>query len=138
MRSPGYSSVDEGRKYRSNSLSSNPKGTPGQNILMKDPLAREFGCSGEVIMLGDKDNEDQGHCGDRAVRSAAPTKYDRLIAKAKEVPAATTVVVYPCDETSLRGPIEAAEAGIIVPILVGPAAKISAVARGLGLGHRSF
>jgi phosphate acetyltransferase len=29
----------------------------------------------------------------------------------------------------LRGPIEAAEAGIIVPILVGPATKISAVAR---------
>jgi phosphate acetyltransferase len=62
-----------------------------------------------------------------------PTKYERLLARAKEVPAATTVVVHPCDETSLRGPIEAAEAGIIVPILVGPAAKISAVARQHGL-----
>ena len=57
------------------------------------------------------------------------SKYDRLIAKAKEVPAATTMVVHPCDETSLRGVTEAAEAGIIVPILVGPAAKIAAVAR---------
>ena len=57
------------------------------------------------------------------------SKYERLIAKAKQVPPATTVVVHPCDETSLRGPIEAAEAGIIIPILVGPAAKISAVAR---------
>jgi phosphate acetyltransferase len=66
---------------------------------------------------------------------AAPShaKYERLIARAKEVPAAPTVVVYPCDETSLRGPIEAAEAGIIVPILVGPAAKICAVAREHGL-----
>jgi len=66
---------------------------------------------------------------------AAPTqsKYDRLINKAKEVPAATTVVVHPCDETSLRGPVEAAEAGIIVPILVGPKAKIEAVARQHGL-----
>ena len=52
------------------------------------------------------------------------SKYDRLIAKAKEAPAATTVVVHPCDETSLRGPTEAAEPGLIVPILVGPAAKI--------------
>jgi phosphate acetyltransferase len=51
-------------------------------------------------------------------------KYDRLIARAREVPAAKTVVVHPCDETSLRGPIEAAELGIIVPILVGPKAKI--------------
>jgi phosphate acetyltransferase len=57
------------------------------------------------------------------------SKYDRLIAKAKTVPAAKTVVAHPCDETSLRGPIEAAEAGIIVPIFVGPAAKINAVAR---------
>jgi phosphate acetyltransferase len=56
------------------------------------------------------------------------SKYERLIARAKQVPPATTVVAHPCDETSLRGPIEAAEAGIIVPILVGPAAKIRAVA----------
>src|SRR5262252_2377221 len=53
-------------------------------------------------------------------------KYDRLISKAREVPAAKTVVVHPCDETSLRGPVEAAELGIIVPILVGPRAKIEA------------
>jgi len=58
------------------------------------------------------------------------SKYERLIARAKQVvPPASTIVVHPCDETSLRGPLEAAEAGIIVPILVGPAAKISAVAR---------
>jgi phosphate acetyltransferase len=61
------------------------------------------------------------------------SKYDRLIARAKSVPAAQTVVVHPCDETSLRGAIEAAEAGIIVPILVGPAAKITTVAREHGL-----
>src|SRR5512133_4052051 len=63
----------------------------------------------------------------------AASKYERLIAEAKQVPAATTVVVHPCEETALRGPIEAAEAGIIVPILVGPAAKIAGVAREHGL-----
>ena len=57
------------------------------------------------------------------------SKYDRLVARAKQVPPASTVVAYPCDESSLRGPVEAAEAGLIRPILVGPAAKISAVAR---------
>ncbi len=57
------------------------------------------------------------------------SKYERLIARATQVPAATTIVVHPCEETALRGPIEAAEAGIIKPILVGPAAKIAAVAR---------
>jgi phosphate acetyltransferase len=57
------------------------------------------------------------------------SKYERLIADAKRVRAPTTVVVHPCEETALRGPIEAAEAGIIVPILVGPASKIAAAAR---------
>ena len=61
------------------------------------------------------------------------SKYEKLIARAKQVPAATTVVAHPCDETSLRGPIEAAQLGIIVPILVGPAAKISAVAKQHGI-----
>jgi phosphate acetyltransferase len=62
-----------------------------------------------------------------------PTKYDKLIALAKEVPPASTVVVHPCDETSLRGPCEAAELGIITPILVGPAEKITAPARQHGI-----
>jgi phosphate acetyltransferase len=67
--------------------------------------------------------------GSPPIGSPPTSKYERLIARAKGVPPATTVVVHPCDETSLRGPVEAAEAGIIVPILVGPSAKISAVAR---------
>ena len=56
------------------------------------------------------------------------SKYDRLIAAAKAVRTVTTIVVHPCDETSLRGAVDAAEAGIIKPILVGPAAKIAATA----------
>jgi phosphate acetyltransferase len=57
------------------------------------------------------------------------SKYDRIVARAKKVPPAATLVVYPCDESSLRGVMEAAEAGIIVPTLVGPAARVAAVAR---------
>ncbi|KRR11394.1 phosphate acetyltransferase [Bradyrhizobium jicamae] len=52
------------------------------------------------------------------------SKYDKLIAAAKGVPTVSTVVVHPCDESSLRGAIESAEAGIIKAILVGPAARI--------------
>jgi phosphate acetyltransferase len=63
---------------------------------------------------------------------AAPppgSKYDRLIERAKQLKPAKTVVAYPCDETSLRGPMEAAELGISRPILVGPAATIRKVAQ---------
>src|SRR5260370_9264981 len=55
-------------------------------------------------------------------------KYDRLIAAAKAIPAAATIVVHPCDESSLRGVADAAKTGIIEPILVGPSAKIRAAA----------
>jgi phosphate acetyltransferase len=57
------------------------------------------------------------------------SKYERLIAAAKRVPAAKAVVVHPCDETSLRGAVEAAQAGLIEPLLVGPEARIRNVAR---------
>jgi phosphate acetyltransferase len=60
-------------------------------------------------------------------------KYDRLIARAKEMTPLTTAVAYPCDETSLRGAVEAAEAGLITPILVGPEDKIRSVAKTFSL-----
>src|SRR4051795_12554887 len=65
----------------------------------------------------------------RGTGEAKPgAKYDRLVAAAKAIPAAATVVVHPCDESSLRGVADAAEAGIIRPILVGPTARIKATA----------
>ena len=42
-------------------------------------------------------------------------------------------MAHPCDETSLRGAVEAGEAGLIKPILVGPKDKIAAVAKQFSL-----
>jgi phosphate acetyltransferase len=66
------------------------------------------------------------------------SKYERLIARAKQVAAAPTIVVHPCDESSLRGPVEAAELGLIKPIMVGPAAKIKKVASEHGIKISDF
>ncbi len=68
----------------------------------------------------------------------AQSKYERLIAAAKLAPSAVTIVVHPCDEASLRGVCEAAAAGIIKPVLVGPAGKIRAVAAQFNLDIASF
>lgn len=57
------------------------------------------------------------------------SKYERLISRAKSSTPGKTVVVHPCDESSLRGAVEAAQLGIISPIFVGPKSKIDAVAR---------
>jgi phosphate acetyltransferase len=69
---------------------------------------------------------------------APQTKYERLIAAAKHVPSAVTIVVHPCDETSLTGVCEAAEIGIIKPILVGPAVRINATAARFNLDISKF
>ena len=59
-------------------------------------------------------------------------KYDRLIERCKGLPPTPTAVAHPCDESSLRGAVEAAELGLLTPILVGPRAKIEAVAKQCG------
>src|SRR3981081_3356652 len=72
--------------------------------------------------------------------SVAPSasKYDRLIAAAQAVPPAPTVVVHPCDETSLRGVVDSTAAGIIRPVLVGPERKIRETASKCGLDISGF
>jgi phosphate acetyltransferase len=68
----------------------------------------------------------------------AQSKYDRLIAATKPLPSVPTIVVHPCDETSLRGVVDSAEAGIIRPLLVGPEAKIKDTASKHGLDVGGF
>src|SRR4029078_8538845 len=55
-------------------------------------------------------------------------KYERLIEATRGLSALSTAVAHPCDESSLRGTLDAARAGLIVPILVGPKDKITSVA----------
>lgn len=56
-------------------------------------------------------------------------KYEQLIARARCLAPAPTVVVHPCDESSVSAATAAAEQGLILPVLVGPRAKIEAAAR---------
>ena len=60
-------------------------------------------------------------------------KYERLIAAARANAPVVTIVAHPCDETALRGALEAHDQGLIVPVLVGPQGKIRAVAEAHGL-----
>lgn len=60
-------------------------------------------------------------------------KYERLLERCAKMDPVPTAVVHPCEETALAGPIEAAQKGLITPILVGPADKIEAVAKSSGI-----
>src|SRR3954447_19296561 len=59
--------------------------------------------------------------------------YAALLERCKKLEAVSTSVAYPCEVVALTGAIEAAEAGLIKPILVGPAEKIREIARQAGL-----
>jgi phosphate acetyltransferase len=60
-------------------------------------------------------------------------KYERLVDATKGLAALATAVAHPCDESSLRGALEAAEAGLIVPVLIGPSERIRSLAKSLGI-----
>jgi phosphate acetyltransferase len=54
--------------------------------------------------------------------------FDRLLQRGQSLEAVTCAVVHPCDEPALLGALESARLGLIVPVLVGPAARIRSVA----------
>jgi phosphate acetyltransferase len=60
-------------------------------------------------------------------------KYERLLQRCAGLNAVATAVVHPCEKTALMGALEAAEKGLIVPILVGPASKIEKIAHSEGI-----
>ena len=65
-------------------------------------------------------------------------KYESLIYACHALAPVRTAVAHPCDETSLRGAVEAAEAKIIKPVLVGPEARIRTLAASLNLDISKF
>ena len=55
-------------------------------------------------------------------------KYQLLIERCRSLPPTSAAVAHPCDRSSLEGALDAARLGLIKPTLVGPAARIAAVA----------
>jgi phosphotransacetylase/acyl dehydratase len=64
--------------------------------------------------------------------------YVRILRRCEGLAPVTCAVVHPCDRDALLGPLEAARLGLIVPILVGPEAKIRAVAEAEGVDLAGF
>ncbi len=69
--------------------------------------------------------------------SSGSGKYEGLLEKCARLDPIPTAVAHPCEKTALAGALEAGEKGLITPILVGPEAKIRAIAdsSGLDLGN---
>jgi len=59
-------------------------------------------------------------------------RFNDLIAATSSLAPVRTAVVHPCDALSLEGALEAGAKGMIVPVLVGPKARIEAAAAEIG------
>jgi len=60
-------------------------------------------------------------------------KYERLLERCLSLQPVPTAVVHPCEASALAGAVVAAQKNLIVPILVGPTARIVATAGAAGI-----
>jgi len=72
------------------------------------------------------------------IRLSRHERFHALMARATQHEPLTTAVAYPCDANALGAAVEAAHAGLIRPILIGPKAEILAVAAAEGLDISPF
>jgi phosphotransacetylase len=59
--------------------------------------------------------------------------YEKLLTRCESLAPIRTSVAYPCEATALAGAVDAAGRGLIVPLLVGPAARIAETAASAGI-----
>ncbi|MBM3391608.1 MAG: bifunctional enoyl-CoA hydratase/phosphate acetyltransferase [Betaproteobacteria bacterium] len=60
-------------------------------------------------------------------------RYQHLLERTKGLAPIPMAVAHPCDKESLLGVVEATQAGLIIPTLIGPVAKMRAVAEQQGI-----
>ncbi|PYX50881.1 MAG: phosphate acetyltransferase [Acidobacteria bacterium] len=65
-------------------------------------------------------------------------KYEQLLMRCRSLDPVPTAVAHPCEAAALSGAIEAAQEGLIVPILVGPRAKIESTAKSAAIDLKNF
>ncbi|WP_246131772.1 bifunctional enoyl-CoA hydratase/phosphate acetyltransferase [Pistricoccus aurantiacus] len=117
------------------------KDSDGQQVLLDCECRNQLGeaiISGEARVLAPREKIRRPRWLAPEVHLAERTHLHRLMAAALEESALATAVVHPVDALSLRGALDAAEAGLIEPVLVGPAHKIQAVAEQEGLSIDAY
>ncbi|HEY7120266.1 MAG TPA: bifunctional enoyl-CoA hydratase/phosphate acetyltransferase [Tepidisphaeraceae bacterium] len=65
-------------------------------------------------------------------------KYEKLLARCQGLSPVPTAVAHPCEATALSGAVEAWQRGLIVPLLVGPAASIAQTAKAAEIDVRKL
>ena len=72
------------------------------------------------------------------VRLSRHQRFRDLLVRTAGRPPVPVAIAHPCDDLSLGAAVEMAKAGLVVPILVGPVAKIRAAALAAGLDITAY
>ena len=64
--------------------------------------------------------------------------FHQFIERCKTLPAITTAVVWPLSDVAMRGAVEAAAAGLIEPVLIGPGVQMKSLAQKIGVDIGNF
>jgi len=145
-----------GTRYRSQTLTFHDRVHVGDQLAVT-VTAIEKREPGLVILNCTVTNQDGNVVADGTAEVLAPTesidipdaelprlllqrheKFGRMIQACKKLEPLATAVVYPTDRSSLAGALLAADAGLIEPILIGPLAKIHAIAADMGCDISRF
>jgi len=73
-----------------------------------------------------------------ATATTGSGKYEQLLVRCKSLKPVPTAVAHPCEVTALSAAVEATSKGLIIPILVGPRAKIESTAKSAGIDLNNF
>lgn len=85
--------------------------------------------TGTAVLIAPSEKVKRARVAELQVRvSDRGQQHRRLLALTRGLPPISVAVVHPCSEDALRGALDARECGLIVPILVGPEARIRQVA----------
>jgi phosphotransacetylase len=60
-------------------------------------------------------------------------KFEQLLARCTSIPPVSTAVAHPCEASALAGAVEASQRGLVEPLLVGPVATITQIAKASGI-----
>jgi phosphotransacetylase len=108
----------------------------GRHVRMRASCTNAQGqvlAAGTLRVACPTERREASQPGDVTVALHRYRDLEALYERCRGKPPVRTAIVHPCDVDSLVGPLEAAEHGLIVPVLVGPRRKIEAAAQAAGV-----
>jgi phosphotransacetylase len=112
------------------------KGADGRTVTFDCTCSNQHGetvARGEAVVLAPTVAVEMPRPDVGALSVQTHDKFEPLLAAAEALEPMPTAVAHPCSAAALQAAVEAAQRGLIRPILVGPAAKLGALAASIGL-----